>query len=251
MSLIRTEGIVLRNKTLGESDRLVHLFTLTHGKLKGVAKGARRPKNRFGSALEPITHASLFLFERRTGGLFQIQEAEIIRSFQALREDLNTIFYASHFLRWIEAFLPEGESRPTCFHLLREFLSLLGEVKDVESLARCFEIKVLDLSGFRPRLDVCGDCGKTLERKKIYFSFLEGRGLCNNCGSQENRFHSFLSPGTVASVHQILTLYPNKVSRLHLNVLMKKELGKMTRDYAKHLLGKEIGTEQMLCHSFG
>ena len=247
MSLIRTEAIVLRNKPLGESDRLVHLFTLTHGKLKGVAKGARRAKNRFGSALEPVTHTSLFLFERRIGGLFQIQEAEIIRSFQNLREDLNTIFYASHFLNWIDAFLPEGESRPICFHLLREFLSLLGEVKDVESLARCFEIKVLDLSGFRPRLDVCSDCGKNLERKKIYFSFLEGRGLCGACGSPENPSQFSLSPGTVASLHQMLTLFPNKVGRLQLNGLMKQELQGMTRDYAKHLLGKEIGTEQMLC----
>ncbi len=247
MGLIHTEAIVLKNKILGESDRLVYLFTLNQGKIKGIAKGARRVKNRFGSALEPFTHTSLFIYERRTGGLFQIQDAEIIQSFQELRESFKLIFYASHFMKWIDAFLPEGEARPSCFRLLRAFLNHLGEAKDVESLARYFEIKVLDLSGYRPRLDVCGKCERMLEKSRVLFSPLEGRGFCDTCHVPKTLFPLPLSPGAMASLHQILTLSPNKVSRLQLSASIRDELQTMTREYAKHLLGKEMGVEPLLC----
>lgn len=169
MSLTKTQGIVLGNKALGDSDQLIRLLTLEHGKVTGVAKGGRRAKNRFGSSLIPMSHIHLLMFERRTGSLFQIQDTEIIQSFQGLREDLDTIFCASHFLRWIDAFLPDGEPRFSSFELLLCFLGLLKEGKDIDGLARCFEIRLLDLSGYRPRLDICAECGCVLEKKKRGF----------------------------------------------------------------------------------
>jgi len=249
VSLIKTEAIVLGNKALGDSDQLIRLLTLNHGKVTGVAKGGRRAKNRFGSSLIPMSHIHLLMFERRTGGLFEIQDAEIIQSFQELREDLDTIFCGSHFLRWIDAFLPEGEPRSSSFELLHCFLGLLKKGKDFDGLARCFEVRLLDLSGYRPRLDICAECGCVLEKRGVVFSFSEGRGFCDSCCSSGGPSFSRLSPGTVASIHQILALHPEKMNRLQLRGVLKNELQNMTHSYAKHLLGKEMGFEQQFCHS--
>ncbi len=249
MSLIQTEAIVLGNKALGDSDQLIRLLTLHHGKVTGVAKGGRRAKNRFGSSLIPMSHIHLSMFERRTGGLFQIQDTEIIQSFQRLREDLDTIFCASHFLRWIDAFVPEGEPRSASFELLHCFLGLLRKGKNLDGLARCFEVRLLDLSGYRPRLDICAKCECVLEKRAVVFSLSDGRGFCDACCSSSGPSFSRLSPGAVASIHQILTLHPEKMNRLQLRGVLKNELQCMTQSYAKHLLGKEIGFEQQFCHS--
>ena len=245
MSLIQTEAIVLGSQALGDADRLITLLTLSHGKIKGVAKGACRLRNRFGGALEPFTHCNLSFIERRTGGLCQIQQAEIVRSYQELREDLETIFCGSHFLIWVRAFLAEGEARPSCFELLRQFLSLLSEVRNVECLARGFELRLLDLAGYRPRLDLCGRCGQALEKKQVYFSPSDGMAFCDSCCSPGDTILSPLSPATVASFHQLLVLLPSKVSRLHLSDVVRNELQGMTRAYAKHLLGKELGMSRV------
>lgn len=91
MALLKTSAIVLKSRKWGEADRIVTLFTATHGKAHGVARGARRMKSRFGSALEPFVHCDLELFEKHGDSLYRISQADIRHSFPALRGSLEKI----------------------------------------------------------------------------------------------------------------------------------------------------------------
>lgn len=87
MPLLRARGFVLRNRPLGETDRLVTCFTLEHGKIAGVAKGAGRLRSRFGSSLQPLSLIRLMLFGKETRSLYRIDHTDILTSFQAIRDD--------------------------------------------------------------------------------------------------------------------------------------------------------------------
>jgi len=85
--LTETEAFVLRSYPLGESDRVVTLLTRSVGKVRGVAKGARRSRRRFGSNLEPLSRVRLTYFEREGADLVRIDGAELLESFYLLQED--------------------------------------------------------------------------------------------------------------------------------------------------------------------
>src|SRR3990172_1838230 len=108
MSLIKPPAIVLGSRNLGEADKLVTFFTPRHGKITGTAGGARRVRSRFGSSLEPFTHCQVILFQKTRDALYRIQQADILQSFQELREDLERIFWASSATSLTAAMVPEG-----------------------------------------------------------------------------------------------------------------------------------------------
>ncbi len=130
MSLFSTPAIVLGGIRLGEADKLVTFFTLTRGKLKGVAKGARRMKSRFGATLEPFTHCKLVIFDKGTEKLARIEQCDILHSFQSLREDWGGIERSSRMVDLVAQMTPDGQANTETFDLLLQGLFFLEEKKD-------------------------------------------------------------------------------------------------------------------------
>ncbi|MEQ1645716.1 MAG: DNA repair protein RecO, partial [Pyrinomonadaceae bacterium] len=87
MSLIETESIILRSYNLAEADKIVVLLTRDHGIVRGVAKGAKRLKSKFGSGLEPFSFVNSTYFEKDTSDLVSIQKIEIDESNFAAASD--------------------------------------------------------------------------------------------------------------------------------------------------------------------
>src|SRR5438552_2758867 len=82
----QTEAVVLRSFRLGEADRVLHLYTLAHGRVGAVAKGVRKTKSRFGARLEPLSHVEIAL-HRGSGDLQTVTGVELLRSHHEARED--------------------------------------------------------------------------------------------------------------------------------------------------------------------
>ena len=93
MPLHRTPGVVIGRRALGESDRLVTFYTREFGKVRGVAKSARRPRSRFGGGLELFTHGQLLFFETERSTLVQVDHFDIVRPFATVREDLLSLIH--------------------------------------------------------------------------------------------------------------------------------------------------------------
>ena len=91
MALGKTQAVVIGRRALGESDRLVEFYTRGFGKLRGVAKAARRPRSRFGSALEPFTLGELVFFDTGRSELVRVDHFDIVHPFVALREHLEKL----------------------------------------------------------------------------------------------------------------------------------------------------------------
>src|SRR3989475_9809900 len=118
MPLKESEAINLRCYPLGGGDRVVSFLSRSPGRLRGVARGARRPKSRFGSTLEPLSHIRIWFYERETRDLVRINQCELIRSFLATQRDYAAGLGLAVISEGTEAGLPEQEPYRATFRLL-------------------------------------------------------------------------------------------------------------------------------------
>jgi DNA repair protein RecO (recombination protein O) len=179
--LYRAEAIVIRRRDWGEADRLLTLYTREHGKIQAVAKGARKPTSRKAGHIELFTLTQLLI--ARTRSIDIVTQAEMVDAHRGLRESLEASSLAHYFAELLDRFTGEAESDQDLFELFRLALGWLCETEDLRLVARYYEIRLLELAGFRPELHQCPICGKSLPAKDGYFSPQQGGVLCATCGS--------------------------------------------------------------------
>src|SRR6266403_5742937 len=152
-----TEAIILKTFALGEADRLVSFLGRTSGRMRGVAAGARRIKNRYGSTLELLAHVQLWYVERETRDLVRIQQAELLESFNKSQSDYGLSTGLAMISEIAERVLPEQEVAEPMFRLI------LLTVREVERRGNgilplsYFAFWTVRLAGWLPRFDVCAD----------------------------------------------------------------------------------------------
>ena len=178
--LYKDEGIVLKTIKLGEADRIVTVFTRSHGKVRAVAKGVRKTKSRFGGRLEPFTHVQLMIYKGRN--LDTITSADILRSFDEVRTDYQCLTAAAAFAEAVEKITPEREEAPSIYALLLAGLEALGS-GSCGSIVPAFLVKLLSISGYNPSLTICAGCGA--EGGLGGFSAAFGGAVCENCWRED------------------------------------------------------------------
>lgn len=179
----RVEAVVLRHSDWGEADRILTLFTLQNGKIRAIAKGARKVKSRKAGHLEPVTRVSLQLAKSRD--LDIITQAETIEPYLEIKEDLLRFGTASHVIELVDRFSrEEGENR-ALYQLLVDTLRRIQLEEDLFIATRFFELRLLELAGYRPELFYCVNCGKVVQAEDQFFSLEKGGVLCPSCGRND------------------------------------------------------------------
>jgi len=152
----KLQTFVLSSLDYGDSDRIVSLFTLEHGRIRAFARGARNSRKRFGPALEPFARIAVQTHIKQ--GLSTLQQADIVSIYPATRGDLARIAHALYACELVEAITPEGHPLPRLFRLMAAYLDHLETETAVESDRRFFEINLLNILGYRPTLESCTRC---------------------------------------------------------------------------------------------
>jgi DNA repair protein RecO (recombination protein O) len=198
MESCRCDALLLGVTDYGESDRIVTLFTLEMGKLKGIARGAKKSHRRFGGVLEPF--ARIIVQITIKSGLSVLTGVDAVTIFPRIREDLLKIGYAGYACEAVDLLLPEGLSNPRLFRLLATYLEHLDRVPSSPSDRRFYEINLLNIMGYRPALRQCASCGADTAAAPRLFAAASGGLLCGRCG----RGGRAVSPGTVAVLERSL-----------------------------------------------
>jgi DNA repair protein RecO (recombination protein O) len=159
-----SESVVLRTYPLKEADLIVSFFSRDQGKLRGVAKRARRPKSNFGSGLERLSHVQMAYFQRENRELVNLDRCELIRSQFALAADYQAGVALDFLAEVCEQLLPAAEPSERFFRLLLAVLDHLhtGEPGSVWRAVTYFSLWAVRLSGFLPPLQICAGCGSRL-----------------------------------------------------------------------------------------
>lgn len=149
----KTRGIILKRINLGEADKLVTLFSPTHGKIVALAHGIRKLKSRKAPHLELLNDVTLFI---AIGKLHYITEAETIQSFSYLRTNLSRIAYAYKIVELVDKVVAEGEAHPHVFNLLVVFLGKLNDdtVQNFKEVSEEFTLRFLWELGYLPKENV-------------------------------------------------------------------------------------------------
>jgi DNA repair protein RecO (recombination protein O) len=182
MALHKDEAIVLSKRAYGESDRIMHLFTLSSGKISAIAKGAGKSQKRFVNTLEPFNHIKVEYFEKQGRGMVRIENADIVATCNGIETSLKKVSTAAFFVEFVDRLTKERERHQELFHALEQALR--------DTKARDFayrdvlrhQLKILETLGFMPNFHSCVYCGKDVpDERKVHFSRERGGILCPVC----------------------------------------------------------------------
>ncbi|MGI9104976.1 MAG: DNA repair protein RecO [Pyrinomonadaceae bacterium] len=188
MGIAETEAIVLRTYKLAEADKITVFLTRRMGIMRGVARGARRLKSKFGAALEPFTLISISYFEKEGQELVSIQQAEIVRSyfeFSKYPEVINALEYLGGL---VLEFAPPHEPNEKIFRMLRACLEAIAlEPDNLRQITRYGEVWLLKLSGFLPDLNACVSCKRGFgEDNGESYLGTDGALRCRTCANRSD-----------------------------------------------------------------
>lgn len=179
MPAYTADALVLRRSNIGESDRVVTLFTHEMGKISAVAKGARRTGSRFSGATELFTHSRLLLATGKT--LDIVTQSEIRESFPQLRMDLNKLARATYICELLDKLTMDRDasSSEELFQVTNSALKFLEQVDNYQDgVLHAYELRLLAIQGYAPILDKCARCGGHQSSKTVGFSSSSGGVLC-------------------------------------------------------------------------
>jgi DNA repair protein RecO (recombination protein O) len=179
---LKTEAVVLRSIRYGEADRILHLYTARRGRVGAIAKGARRPKSRFGGRLEPFFRLDLLLHEGR-GELLTVTQANTVDGYPRLRSSGPALSAAARSCDSVLRLLDSAEPNLPAYNLLCRYLTLLDDpaAPTAASLAMAlsFRLKLALAAGFSPELASCARCGEA--EHLVGFSGAAGGIVCASC----------------------------------------------------------------------
>jgi DNA repair protein RecO (recombination protein O) len=179
---VKTEAVVLRSIRYGEADRILHLYSRDRGRVGAIAKGARKPKSRFGGRLEPFFRVDLMLHEGR-GDLMTVTGATTVDGYPRLRSDGAAIGAGARACDAVLRLLDAAEANPPAYNLLCRYLELLDAPGNPRSaaleVALSFRLKLALVAGFAPELASCARCGEA--EHLAGFSGAAGGVVCGSC----------------------------------------------------------------------
>jgi len=242
----RTEAIVLRVIDYGESDRIVTFCTADFGKIRGIAKGARRSRKRFVNALEPFSCSRVHFSRRGPDCLALIEGCDVLSHFPGIRADLEKTLAASYLIDLTDQFTPEDKKNEASFFLLQDFLQCLEGTAMTDALLRFFEIRLLRISGYDPVLNHCLCCKTPIGKQAAYrFDAARGGLTCNVC-EPESPDAIPVSLGTIRTLLLGREMEIGRLGRLLLSDQSADESRRLLAHFIRHILGRELKSVHVL-----
>src|SRR5215467_10972227 len=197
MAIFETEALVLRTYNLAEADKIVVCLSRSAGLIRGVAKGCRKLKNRFGAALEPFTLVNLTYYEKEHQELVSFRQVEILKSRFNLSSNATILTGFAYMGDLLIDFSPPHQANDNLFRMALACFEAASETPtDLDAVLRYFEVWLLKLEGFLPDLRSCATCHRVFSDEAVYLSH-DMSLRCAQCsngrvGAVSKRLHSQL-----------------------------------------------------------
>ncbi len=182
MPLVESESLVLKSYNLAEADRIVVFFTREQGLIRGVAKGAKRLKSKFGSTLEPFSTVNLQYFQKEDRELVSIQHVELVRSSFDIASDPGYLRTYSHLVDLLQTFAPPNDPNETLYRMVKAcFETKLSSAADLNSIRIYFELWLMRLGGYLPDWKSCQRCKRQFDEFETVTADHQAHLFCGNC----------------------------------------------------------------------
>ncbi len=241
----QTEAIILRRSDFSEADRLLTLYSREKGKVRAIAKGARKPQSRKTGHVELFMRTRFLLATGRD--LDIITQAELVEAYEGLRTSLVRTTYAAYAIELLDRFTAEEDKNLALYDLLANTLARLEKASDLLLAARYYELRLLALSGYQPQLFTCVGCDKPIEEEDQFFSAELGGLLCPGCIERDRRARP-ISAGAVKVLRYLQSRDWGTVRALRLRRPVQAELEGVMHFYLTYLLERQLKSVDFLHH---
>ena len=186
MAIVTTEGIVLKSHALGDTSKIVTVYTRDHGLRKFVAKGARKLPSRFGYALEPLSRSRFVYYEKADRDLHLLSKAEVIEATGSRMAELQRLAHAQAALELVDRLVWGEEPHARLYSLLVQALQgcAIAPLATLPAVTLAFQLQLAGELGYKPRLDQCAVDGRPVSQRRV-FSPARGGLLCDTCAARE------------------------------------------------------------------
>ncbi len=190
--ITKTDAFVLKSMRYRDTSKIVTFYSQRFGKIKGIAKGARETKSKFGASLDPMTLASLVLYKKEHRDLQFISESDTIRPYKRIHSELPRMEVALSVLELVNQVTHDEEENSNLYSLLVEtFENIENADRNHGNFSRAFMIRMASLFGFTPMLMVCPECKKPVAENDSTPSYIfdlgKGGLYCENCAMNLGR----------------------------------------------------------------
>jgi DNA repair protein RecO (recombination protein O) len=242
MTDFTSHAIIMRVKEFGESDILVTFFTPNTGRLKGVAKGARRSRKRFVNCLDIFNLVNLEYSCKRKGELYLIHSGKLIDAYLGLRADYSSLLKASYIIELTEALFPWELSDPNMFEILKKSFHLLSEGKRGDLIPIIFEVMAMSQGGYGINLDKCCVCGREYTGEgTAVFKSEKGGIACMKC-QPITAVNPKMSPETVNITRLMQSKSLMVFEQLNIPDEVISEIKPVLKLHREYHLGQQIKT---------
>lgn len=237
---IRTQGLIIREQVVGESDRLVTVLTRDEGVVRAFARRAKNLKDSKNSATGLLCYSRLNLYKGREK--YIINDAFPIEVFFGLREDIVRLALAQYFCSLSTELIPDSVESGDYLRLVLNALHFLSEgTRDPELLKPIVELRMLSLSGYMPDLVCCAECG-AYEADKMYFKVNRGTIYCQDCYLDNGDPCAVLPKAALTAMRHIIYSDFEKIFSFSLSEGAGKALSAAVEAYTVHILQKRPKT---------
>jgi DNA repair protein RecO (recombination protein O) len=249
MGLVETEGLILKSYSLAEADKIVVFLTQNEGLVRGVAKGAKRLKSKFGGGLEPFSIVQIAYFQKEQRELVSIKQLDLVKSFFDNASEPQFLQKFSYLVDLLVEFAPPHDPNERLYRMTKVCLETAAESPNsLESVAVYFELWILRLGGYLPNWNNCDKCKRELEQNENSGLQINFHLLCKQC--QKNRNNWIISLEQRQIFINAQKFSPTKfVEFAKYHKADVKEVSVILRRIISHILGKETVGEKILTAS--
>lgn len=227
MKLIKVKGIVIRETTYKDNDKIITILTDGLGKVSAIAKGAKKTNSPYLASSQFLVYSEFVLYQNT--GYYYLNSAESINTFYNLRIDLDKLQLVFDMTKLINMVTDENQD---CEKILKLFLNTIYALdklnKDSKLVVNAFKIKLFSLLGFAPRQDKCSNCAKALlesEEEFVYYNYVDNTFLCEDCKNTiDSRSKIQISKATYNAIFYIIRSDLKKIFSFELKNYMDLEL---------------------------
>ena len=238
-----TEAIILKTFPLGEADRLVSFLGRDTGRMRGVASGARRIKNRYGSTLQLLSHVQLWYVEKETRDLVRIQQTEPLESFNKSQSDYFLSTGLAVISEVAESVLPEREVSEPMFRLMLLTAQEIERTGEWFLPLGYFAFWTVRLGGWLPRFDRCANCDNEFGAHAAYFGSWEPGLVCVKC---RRTGMNTLHPAARELAERFTGERLDRVGRTEEMKPAVRELREAALGWIEHHTERKLATRQLL-----
>ena len=236
--LEKVEGIIINEKSYGETSKIINILTKDRGIIGIMAKGAKKIKSDLRSVTDRLTYGMFNIYYKKDK-LSTLVSVDILDNFKNIKKDIEKISYVSFLLELAEQVARQNQD-DDIYQLLISSIKKINEGFDPLVITNILELKYLEKLGVMPVLDKCSVCGNNHSIATL--SSIKGGYICNNCLRNER----IVSDKTIKLIRMFYYVDINKISKLDISDIAKLEINQFLDEYYDSYTGLYLKTKTFI-----